>query len=432
MGSRHRVGSWATTSLVVALLLVVTGQLLEHSRVLPFWGGLIMAFGEASLVGGLADWFAVRALFTHPLGIRLFPHTALIPRNRQRIVQEICNLVENQWLPKEMISARIESFDFVGQGLMPLVATLRPTLPEVLRTVATDLLRDVEPNRVSAFLAQVTGSSIPPEKVVPFLADLLQRLRDETLLRTFLRELTGRLKVWADSPRCRAVILDHLQRAAQEYKQRDLVKRFTTWLAQVSGGLDLDTAAGVLQGQLQRFAEAQASDQGDLPLLLRDGLAELEQRLRDDPEFGRRVQEWMLQLRDSELLEGVLASVVTALQAEGLRLLAGLDSEVLNWAVQRLQDWVERVAADPETQAWVNDWCRRKAGALLEQHHGLIGLLVREQLDRLSDARLTTMIEEKVGEDLNWIRINGAVVGGVVGVGLYLTMTLLTRMLGWS
>jgi uncharacterized membrane-anchored protein YjiN (DUF445 family) len=429
MASRNRVGSWATASLVLAIGLVLVGLTLARTGITPFWGGLLMAFGEAALVGGLADWFAVRALFTHPLGITIFPHTALIPRNRRRIVQEICNLVETQWLPKEILRGRIDAFDFVGGGLMPLVATLKPTLPEVLRTVAVDLLRDVEPNKVSVFLAQVTGRSVPPEKVVPFLADLLQRLRDETWLRTVLRELTVRLKRWADSPRCRAVILDHLQRAAQEYKKRDLVKRFTTWLAQVSGGLDLETAAGVLQLELQRFAESQASEESDLLLQVRDGLADLEERLRDDPEFGLRVQDWVLRLRDSELLEGVIASVVAALQTEGLRLLEGLDSEVLHWAVERFQIWLDRVAADPQTQAWVNDWCRRKAAALLEQHHGLIGVLVREQLERLSDERLTTMIEEKVGEDLNWIRINGAVVGGVVGACLYLSITLLTGLL---
>jgi uncharacterized membrane-anchored protein YjiN (DUF445 family) len=428
MGSHNRVGSWATSSLVLALCLVLIGLTLARTGITPFWGGLLMAFGEAALVGGLADWFAVRALFTHPLGITIFPHTALIPRNRRRIVQEICNLVETQWLPKEMLRARIDAFDFVGGGLMPLVAALKPSLPDVLRTVAVDLLHDVEPNKVSAFLAQVTSRSIPPEQVVPFLADLLQRLRDETWLRTLLRELIVRLKRWADSPRCRAVILDHLQRAAAEYKKRDLVKRFTTWLAQVSGGLDLETAAGVLQFELQRFAESQANDQSDLNLMVRDGLADLEGRLRDDPELGLRVQNWVSQLRDSELLEGVIASVVAALQAEGLRILEGLDSEVLGWAVERLQNWVDRLAADPQTQAWVNDWCRRKAVGLLEQYHGLIGVLVREQLERLSDERLTTMIEEKVGEDLNWIRINGAVVGGVVGACLYLSITLLTGL----
>src|SRR5262249_47466034 len=90
----RRVAGW---SLVGALVLAVVGRALEKYVPAPFWGGLLIAFGEAALVGGLADWFAVRALFAHPFGIP-FPHTALIPRNRGRIVREICQLVQHEWL----------------------------------------------------------------------------------------------------------------------------------------------------------------------------------------------------------------------------------------------------------------------------------------------------------------------------------------------
>src|SRR5215472_3223109 len=142
MGSRNRVGSWATASLGVALGLVVIGLTLARTGITPFWGGLVQAFGEAALVGGLADWFAVRALFTHPLGITIFPHTALIPRNRARIVREISNLVQNEWLTKEMMLGRIDAFDFVGDGLLSLVAALKPKLRPVLRTVAREVLTE--------------------------------------------------------------------------------------------------------------------------------------------------------------------------------------------------------------------------------------------------------------------------------------------------
>ena len=73
----------------------------------------MLAFAEAALVGGLADWFAVRALFVHPFGIP-FPHTALIPRNRPRIVAKIRELVQNEWLPQSLLAAKIQSFDFVA------------------------------------------------------------------------------------------------------------------------------------------------------------------------------------------------------------------------------------------------------------------------------------------------------------------------------
>src|SRR5262245_46613360 len=100
MATERSVGLWAKLSLVVALGLAILGFWLK-GELAPFFGGLLLAFGEAALVGGLADWFAVRALFTHPFGIP-FPHSALIPRNRRRIEAELRNLVENEWLPRPM------------------------------------------------------------------------------------------------------------------------------------------------------------------------------------------------------------------------------------------------------------------------------------------------------------------------------------------
>jgi hypothetical protein len=137
----------ARGSLLLALAVAVAGKVLGMWA--PFWGGLLFAFGEASLVGGLADWFAVRALFAHPFGIP-FPHTAIIPRNRQRIVQEIRGLVEKEWLPRSLLVGKVEAFDFVGSGLLPLAESLRPRLREVIRGVAREILGGVEP----AFLAE--------------------------------------------------------------------------------------------------------------------------------------------------------------------------------------------------------------------------------------------------------------------------------------
>ena len=88
----NRIDRLARLSLLLALAVALLGFVLRDSQVAPFWGGLLLAFGEAALVGGLADWFAVRALFVHPFGLP-FPHTAIIPRNRLRIVREIRSLV---------------------------------------------------------------------------------------------------------------------------------------------------------------------------------------------------------------------------------------------------------------------------------------------------------------------------------------------------
>src|SRR5262249_52272320 len=189
---RHPVGNWAILSLLIALLLVVIGFTLERSELARFWGGLIAAFGEAALVGGLADWFAVRALFGHPLGIKIFPHTALIPRNRKRIVREVRNLVQNEWLTKEMLVARIHAFDFVNDGVLATVAALKPKLRNVLRTVAREVFAEISPQRLAAFLAQAVGHSLEAGKATPFLANVVHRVREEGWLGPLLREWVRR------------------------------------------------------------------------------------------------------------------------------------------------------------------------------------------------------------------------------------------------
>ncbi len=139
MAPPHRIERLARGSLLVALGLAILGKVLDHPDRLPFWGGLLAAFGEAALVGGLADWFAVRALFAHPLGIPL-PHTALIPRNRDRIIREIRELVLKEWLPLSLLRSKLEAFDFVGQALLPVVGPLRLHLRALFRSIALDLV----------------------------------------------------------------------------------------------------------------------------------------------------------------------------------------------------------------------------------------------------------------------------------------------------
>jgi uncharacterized membrane-anchored protein YjiN (DUF445 family) len=420
----QRVGFWAVGMLLFALVLVVVGSLLERSRVSPFWGGLVLAFGEAALVGGLADWFAVRALFTHPLGIRIFPHTALIPRNRARIVREISNLVQNEWLTKEMMLGRIDAFDFVGDGLLSLVAALKPKLRPVLRTVAREVLTEASPREVAGFLSQATTHSLDAQKMAPFLAEVLHRVREGGWIEPFLREVVQRFQRWAGSAENRQAIHRHLKEAAGAYCKRGVWKKLTYSVAEWSGGVDLEDASALLQEQASRFVEEQLSEQGQLHEVVRHGLEQLEQRLRDDPDFVGRVQEFVHRAAESGLLASAVGPFLTALQAEGLRAVEAEDSPVLAWAQDRLAEWVDGLAQDPEARARVNAWCRRMAHALIEKHHSLIGAMVEDRLNRFSDENLVEMIQAKVGEDLNWIRINGSLVGGFVGVLIYLSITV--------
>jgi uncharacterized membrane-anchored protein YjiN (DUF445 family) len=429
MPEGNRVGRWAAWSLVGALALAILGRTVERLGPAPFWGGLLAAFGEAALVGGLADWFAVRALFAHPFGIP-FPHTAIIPRNRPRIVREVRQLVEQEWLPRSLLRAKVGEFDFAGRALLPLVGQVGPHLRPLLRTLARDVLDDLSPEQLAAFLARGLAGPLTADGIGPFLGDLARRAREQDWLAPLLGELARRLQDWADAPECHAILRARLEEAARAYRRGDWVRSLTFNLAEALGGVDLDQAALAIQGELRRFADDQLGEGGPVRLWLSEELGKMEQRLRDDPAFLPRVKGFLMETAQSGTLARLLQPLLAALGAEGVSELEKDDSRFLDLAARQIESWMQRLAGEEELRARVNAWCQREGALLVEKHHGVVGALVQEQMNRLSEKDLSALIQGKVGEDLNWIRLNGSFVGGLVGTGLYLAFALFQWALG--
>src|SRR4051794_1834655 len=429
MADPKPIRRWAALSLLLALALAVLGLMVEH-YVSKFWGLLLLSFGEAALVGGLADWFAVRALFGHPFGIP-FPHTALIPRNRLRIVHEIREMVQNEWLPRSLLTSKVEAFDFVGSGILPIIEPLKPHLKGVLRSLGHDVLEEIAPQQLASFLARGLAGSIDADKIGPFLGDLARRARDQGWLEPLLREWIRKLHQWADSPQSKVIIYHRLQHAAGAYRERGWFKSFTYQIAERFGGVDLEEAAGVLQAEISRFAGDQLAEESQVQQIVRDGLTSIEQRLREDPAFLADVRAFVLETSETGTLTLLLEPVLASLLQEGRRELESEDSRFVAQAMKHLDAWANRLSTDEVLRNQVNAWARRLAVQLVEQHHSLVGVLVEEQLNRLSEENLSELIQAKVGEDLNWIRINGSFVGGLVGAFIYLTFTATAALGGW-
>jgi uncharacterized membrane-anchored protein YjiN (DUF445 family) len=419
MAAREPVGRFALASLFLALGLVVLGKSLELSGILPFWGGLIAAFGEAALIGGLADWFAVRALFTHPFGIP-FPHTAVIPRNRRRIIAEIRQLVLTQWLPRPVLVARVQAFDFVGQALLPAVPTLRLHLRDLIRTALREILQAVDPRQLATLVAGGVSAGIDSRQLAPWLAELVRRAREHNWLEPVLYELVRRLDQWATLPTTQRFILRRLEHAATTYRERGAWKDFAFTLGEIVGGIDLDEAASALQAELRRFATDQVQQGSQMQAMLHDGLASIERRLRDDPTFFEEVS---AVLQDSNTLVLLLERLLLSLRTEATQQIEAEDSPWVDMALRQVDRWLERLSQEPALRDRVNAWCRQMAVQQIEQHHALLGALVEEQMERLTDRDLSNLIQARVGEDLNWIRLNGTFVGGLVGVVIYLLVT---------
>jgi len=242
--------------------------------------------------------------------------------------------------------------------------------------------------------------------------------RAEQLWQIFLDQLI----LLARKDRTRAVILNYLN-TITESKTRRWWQQVLISLAEQTGSLNLPAAAAVLQQQL--VAELTACKRPDHPLY-RWYLYQLlfaERKLARDPHWQAAVTGWYQAWLDRLELEPLVHTLVERVRQAAITP-AGTDgkSPVEKWAYIQVNKYWQQFRSDAALQGWVEDHLRRGLKIIIGQSHRLIGQVVRTALESLTDSALNEFIEKRAGEDLAWIRINGSVVGGIVGLLLYLTV----------
>jgi len=372
------------------------------------WLGYVQAGSEAAMVGALADWFAVTALFRHPLGLPI-PHTAIIPERKDQIGASLGEFVETNFLTEEVLGERIAGAD-IGMRLGNWLR--QPENAAKASEIAADALRGtlevLDDDEVQAGLERVIRTRVDETPVAPLVGKAIdltvagghhQRLLDATLKgiagfldenqTTFRERLATESPWWVPEP-----IDDRIFK-----KIYDAVQRF---LADVGDDPDHE-----LRGSLDQRVAAFAG------------------RLKTDPELLAKGE----QLKD-ELLEHpeVRAWVETLWLGTKARLIEMADdptSELRFRMVRSYQRIGERLVTEPELRAKVDDWIQRGVSYVVENYRSQVGHLISSTVERWDGAETADKLELQVGRDLQFIRINGTVVGGLAG----LTIHLLTELL---
>jgi uncharacterized membrane-anchored protein YjiN (DUF445 family) len=384
------------------------------------WGLLLQNGFEAGLVGGLADWFAVTALFRHPLGIPI-PHTALLPRNRERVTNALVSAIETDLLSKASIAERLgrvrltaAALDSLERGVPreQLAAWGAAALEQVVRHVPLDLL--------APFAAEQAKEALRELSVAP----LLRRLGEQALARGLdepaLDGLLDKAEAWLAKPETRDMLGGMAMGAFAKLEvggfMQFAVNAFLGYLNEDKlGGIIQSFALGYV-GELRMPGHPRRSEALGF---VRRQIDELSRSER----LAAQLEEWKAQQLDALDLSAPIARLLEGLQAKLLRTLAEPA-----FAEQTLQPLLERLLgalrADAELQQRLDAWLREQLIRLVEANHAKIGQLVRDNISKLDDAQLIEMLEDKVGKDLQWIRVNGAVCGFLIGVVLGLVKLL--------
>ena len=395
----------ATALLVAAAVVFVVTRSLEDDVT---WLGPVRATAEAAMVGALADWFAVTALFRHPLGIPI-PHTAIIPANKDRIGRALGQFVQHNFLSPELVAARVRDAELakrLGSWLAEPANAHRAA--STLATVAAGLPDMLDDQETSAAVRQAIIGRIRTTQAAPLLARGLEVAIAE-----------GHHRVLVDAVLARAG--EYLEDNRETLRQR--MQRESPWW--LPGPLD-DRIFAKIFGSAQRLVTDVAADpEHELRRDIDARLFELVGRLRTDPELAARIEARKDQLLDQPDIQAWAGSVwsdvkdhlITSMRDPGSPLRARMEVTLVSAAAQ-LRD-------NPELRRSVDDALTEAVGAVASQYGAGAADYIAATVERWDPTETSDRLELVVGRDLQFIRINGTVVGGLAGLLIYLIGNLL-------
>lgn len=377
-----------------------------------FWLKMAYAVAEAALVGGIADWFAVTALFRRPLG---FPwHTAIVPRNRAKIVAAVAHAVQNELLEREAIKKRLDQV-----ALLELVVgwlegeNRKEGIKAALGRHIRSFLEEADPAELAQAGERILGAAVRRISLARYAGAAIRQAVESGQADRLLDWLLAGLKSAAAGASARAAICRYLERQREAAAAQSWWRKLALSVAEAADALNLEEAGTALHGELLQLLEDLTDYGHPVRQAVRTRLAEAAAALETSPELAASIAEWQQGLGDRVDWKGTLTVVLEAVMAD-------IDKEETARKIERQleQLWLS-LKTDAGLGAWVEQQLKAALGQFIDSEQEFAGLVVRDALGRLSDEDLSRFIEDKAGEDLAWIRINGSVVGGVVGLLLF-------------
>ena len=389
------------TGLLVAML-VLYGFATLYAPIYP-WLGFVRAFAEAAVVGALADWFAVVALFRHPLGLPI-PHTAIIPRNKDRIGASLGRFVEENFLEPEILHAKLGDVDlmrYVADWLKQegrsaaIAANAADLLPQILDAV--------EDEDVSRFVSEQVVARVGEIEVAPLAGEVLGLLTQD-----------GRHQEIMDA------LLQTASQLLQEYDGtiRQKISENTAWLFR-RFALDAVVAKTLLSAAEQQLEEVSRDPEHPWRTRFDEAVRDFVVRLKTSPEYRERGEQLKEELLQHPAVRAYVAGLWGEIKGAVRRDAARPDSKLKERLAAAVLGSADALLADDALRAKANGWAKGAVVRTVTSRRHEVGLLITETVRRWDARTLTEKIEQQVGNDLQYIRLNGTIIGGLAGLAIH-------------
>ena len=391
----------ATGMLVVMAIIYFTSK--SYESVHPALG-FVRAFAEAAMVGGLADWFAVTALFRHPMGLPI-PHTAIIPRNKDRIGDTLANFLKDNFLISRLVAQRMRNVDLAsgigrflkspsgGEGRLKFGAS----------RLLGDAIASLDQDRLGTmFKGAVKKQAIGLDIATPMgqiLEAVMAEKRHGPLIDSTIRWAYRTLDT--NEAVIRNIVSD----------RANAVMRWT--------GLDDRVANEVLDGLYKLLADMAADPHHPVRAKTEESIEQLAAELKRDPDLRQKVNEWKLEMIDNPAIASWLDGVWEQGREALLRAARDPDAALAGQFGDALIQLGNSLQQDKLLNRQINRFGRRAVIGVVDSYGDNIVKLVSETIRDWDAQTITDRVENAVGRDLQFIRVNGTLVGGLVGVSLH-------------
>ncbi|MEZ0167990.1 DUF445 domain-containing protein [Microvirga sp. TS319] len=393
------------TGLLIAMGATYTATHLVRE---PGFGTLLVRAGsEAGIVGGLADWFAVTALFRYPLGLRI-PHTAIIPNNKDRIGRTLGRFVERHFLTEEALLAKLRKAH-AGQRIAKWLAAPE-TAPVIAGTVIAavpHLIRTLESQDIHDFANRTLGEQLRQTDLAPIIGRAIEMTTASGEADVLFERAIGITVQWLDDNRSQ---IDELVR-----------ERSRWWIPKT---IDRRIAAAIVSG-IMDLLHGLAKPDSDVRLKFRGALATLIDELLNSPEQREQLNASKNRILSHPDVQAWIASVWGELSHTMLDDLAEPSSKMRTALEQGLHLVGQTLAADQAMQSHIDGALQRLAKYIITWR-GEIGGFIAEVVRSWDTRTVTDRLELVVGSDLQYIRMNGTIVGACAGCLIFLVTSFFT------
>lgn len=407
----------------ISLAISVVGLIVMRIIILSGYSNgvisILVAGFEAATVGGCADWFAVTALFRKVPIPLLSKHTDIIVRNRKQLTKGAVDLVANKWLAPEIIEEKIAQIP-ISKGLIAFLENPQNNEKVVgfIKTVLYEFSNNLKTDSLSVFLQNVLKDQI---KNIDLAASLGRWLKariqagDHNQLWESLLDTANRT---INSEETRNTLREIVKKQIENYKDEGFFKDIFLNIAEFVGAVDEYIITDKLIDSVNQFI-SNAKNNPSYPVRYKfdtDMLNFAENLIHKEAEACKLVSKFQKNMVDNADLVSIINNILDNLKRNISKELSENNSSLTIMLRTNINEFIKRFATNEEMQQKTETWLKDSICGLVERYHSEIGNMVETSLSHLKDRELVQQLEDKVGTDLQYIRLNGAVIGGLVGM----------------